>query len=290
MINKAIIADAGFGSRFLPISKAVPKAMLPLLDKPIVEWVILECLMAGISEFYLVTNAHNKEVYDKYFFERPDYIKNLLEKQNKLDRYKKVEDLFRYPSITILVQDERLPYGSASPVVTARKYVENSDGFIMCQSDDVVVGMSDASTMVEAFSNSPVPLNGIIMGQQTIDEKLVNFGVIKLKEAEMLDYIVERPAKGTAPSNLVSYGRYLLTPKVYDFLDPNEVKTDGEFLLVDAITKMAKDSQVKVVSTKGKWVTTGDPINYLQAQIEFALNDKDVKDEFRNYLKSINLG
>src|SRR3989344_6763114 len=152
MVNKAIIIDAGFGSRFLPLSKAVPKAMLPLLDKPIMEWVILECLKAGISEFYLVVNIHNEEIYKKYFFEKPSYIKNLLEKQNKLERYKKIEDLFKYPNITILLQDEKLPYGSASPIVTAKKYVENSDGFVVCQSDDVVVGMSDVSTMVDTFN------------------------------------------------------------------------------------------------------------------------------------------
>lgn len=289
MVNKAIIADAGFGSRFLPISKAVPKAMLPLLEKPIMEWLILECLKTGISEFYLVTNKHNKEIYEKYFFEKSDYIKNLLEKQNKLDRYKKVEDVFKYPSITILVQDENLPYGSASPVVTARKYVENSDGFIMCQSDDVVVGLSDASTMVDAFSNSSRLLGGIIMGQETPNDKLVNFGVVKLKDGEMLDYIIERPKVGTAPSNLVSYGRYLLTPKIYDFLESGEVKEGSEFLLVDAITKLAEKYPVKVIPTKGKWVTTGDPINYLQAQIEFALDNEEVRGDFKNYLKSLNL-
>jgi len=289
MIYKAIIADAGVGSRFLPISKAVPKAMFPLLDKPIMEWIILECIEAGISEFYLVINAYNKEIYEKYFFEKSDYIKNLLEKKNKLDRYKKVEELFKYPNITILVQDEKLPYGTASPVVTAKKYVENSDGFIMCQGDDVVVGMSDVSTMVEEFNKSSDSLSGIIMGQETPSEKLINFGVIKHRENDRLDYIVEKPAEGTAPSNLASYGRYLLTPKIFEYLDPKKVEADVEFLLVDGITKMAKDSYVKVISTKDKWVTTGDPLNYLQAQIEFALAEKSVEKKFKEYLKKLPL-
>ena len=287
MVNKAIIIDAGFGSRFLPLSKAVPKAMLPLLDKPIMEWVILECLKAGISEFYLVVNIHNEEIYKKYFFEKPSYIKNLLEKQNKLERYKKIEDLFKYPNITILVQDEKLPYGSASPIVTAKKYVENSDGFVVCQSDDVVVGMSDVSTMVDTFNKNSELISGIIMGQDTPNEKLVNFGVIKYRENVRLDYIVERPKAGAAPSNFVSYGRYLLTPKIFDYLDPKIVKSNAEFLLVDGITKMANDGYVKVVPTKGKWVTTGDPLNYLQAQIEFTLADKTVGNELKIYLKNL---
>lgn len=188
-----------------------------------------------------------------------------------------------------MVQDENLPYGSASPVVTARKYVENSDGFIMCQSDDVVVGLSDAATLVETFQNTVNPISGVIVGQETQSEKLINFGVIKFRENDRLDYIVERPQIGTAPSNLVSYGRYLLTPKIFDFLDPKSIESNREFLLVDAITKMAKDNYVKVVPTKGKWVTTGDPMSYLQAQIEFALDQQEINTEFKEYLRSLSL-
>jgi UTP--glucose-1-phosphate uridylyltransferase len=286
IIKKAVIADAGIASRYLPVTKVYPKGLLPLLNKTIMDWVVLECQEAGIEEIIIVTDASNINTYERYYHDSALQIKEKLHKQNKTERYNKVSELFSYPKIKIVPQLSDLPYGSASPLVSAQKYLENEESFVFCQGDDVILGsIKDVRTMVDTFNNNP-NVYGVIMAQDTPTEELHHYGVVKLKNKKYLEKIVERPQRGEAPSNLVSYGRYLLKNDIFNVTEElrmNHLK--GEFMLVDAITKLASTSDVMVCKTKGTWFTTGDPLNHLKSQIAFAANDKKYKDEINAFIK-----
>lgn len=285
--RKAVITDAGFASRFLPITKTIPKAMVPIGSKPIMQMVVEECQAAGIQEIIIVATKDGKKVYEDYFNNPVEHIKKLLVEQGKEDRYGSVKDVLNLPKIIVIEQDPRLPYGNGSPVASAKDYLENDEAFIVMFSDDLVIGASDAKALVSAYEKNP-DAKAVIMAQEMPKEELSKYGVISLKSKtkKTLSHIVEKPKPEDAPSNLTSYGRYLLTPEVFDFLIPNNIGMDDELWLVDAITKMAKNGDVLVEKTKGQWATTGDPKNYLFAHIKYALKNEEFSEEIRNIIKN----
>lgn len=266
MPTKAVITDAGFASRFLPITKIIPKAMLPIGAKPIMQLVVEECVAAGIEEIIIVATEKGKPIYEDYFHNPAEKIRELMIAQGKEDRFEPVAEVLNFPKITIIEQDPRLPYGNGSPVASARPYIDDDEAFIVAYSDDVVFGSSDVQTLMAAYAKHP-DAEAIIVAQEMPREVLNKYGIIRLKDSgEMLLHdIVEKPKIEDAPSNLTSYGRYLLTPRVFDYLDPQNIGLDNELWTVDAITKMAEEGDVYVVKTEGQWMTTGDPQNYSAA-------------------------
>ena len=282
--TKAIITDAGFASRYLPITKTIPKAMLPLGNRPIMQLVIEECVEAGITEIILVATPEGKPIYEDYFNNSVNHIRKQLAAQGKEDRYELVRQVLDFPKIVVIEQDPILPYGNGSPIVSARNYIREDEAFLALYSDDVVFGSSDAKTLVEAYEKNP-DAKAIIMAQE-VDRSVVNkYGIIRLKDGSNLDHIVEKPSAEEAPSTLASYGRYLLTPEIFDYLKSDNTGLDNELWTVDAITKMAENGSVLVEKTKGRWMTTGDPKNYFLAHLEYALSYESYADDVKNYLE-----
>lgn len=269
--TKAIITDAGFASRYLPITKTVPKAMLPLGAKPIMQLVVEECAEAGIEEIIIVATPEGKPIYEDYFNNAITRIKKQLRSQGKEDRYAPIEQILNFPKITVIEQDPSYPYGNGSPIASARKFIQDDEAFVVLYSDDVVFGSSDVKTLIESYQQHP-EAKAIIISQEMPREVLNKYGIIRLKEGNemLLHDIVEKPKIEDAPSNLTSYGRYLLTPEVFDYLDPRNTGLDNELWTVDAITRMVDDGDVIVEKTHGEWMTTGDPKNYLQAYLKYA--------------------
>lgn len=269
--TKAIITDAGFASRYLPITKTVPKAMLPLGAKPIMQLVVEECAEAGIEEIIIVATPEGKPIYEDYFNNAITRIKKQLRSQGKEDRYAPIEQILNFPKITVIEQDPSYPYGNGSPIASARKFIQDDEAFVVLYSDDVVFGSSDVKTLIESYQQHP-EAKAIIISQEMPREVLNKYGIIRLKEGNemLLHNIVEKPKIEDAPSNLTSYGRYLLTPEVFDYLDPRNTGLDNELWTVDAITRMVDDGDVIVEKTRGEWMTTGDPKNYLQAYLKYA--------------------
>ncbi|HEX9817914.1 MAG TPA: sugar phosphate nucleotidyltransferase [Patescibacteria group bacterium] len=273
-VRKAIITDAGFASRYLPVTKTLPKAMLPLGNKPIMQFMVEECLEAGITEIIIVATPEGKPIYEDYFHNSLIRIKKQLTAQGKAERYAEVQAILDYPSkIIVITQDESLPYGNGAPVASAQKYVEGEEAFLVLYSDDMVFGSpGDAKALVTAYSANP-DASAIIMAQMVAKEVVDKYGIISFKknsESE-LDHIVEKPDLGTEPSQLASYGRYLLKPSIFTFLTPNGTGKDNELWTVDAITQVAKNKKVLVEQTKGEWLTTGDPENYFRAHLKYVL-------------------
>lgn len=284
--TKAIITDAGFVSRFLPITKSIPKAMLPLGNHPIMQLVVEECAEAGIQEIIIVATPEGKAIYEDYFNNSVNRIRKLLRSQEKLDRYDSVQAVLDLPKITVIEQDPSYPYGNGSPVASARKFICDDEAFVVVYSDDVVFGSSDVKTLMQSYVEHPNAA-GIIIAQEMPSEVLNKYGIIQLADetAMTLQNIVEKPKVEDAPSNLTSYGRYLLTPEVFQYLNPKETGLDGELWTVDAITKMAVDNNVYVERTRGEWLTTGDPKNYFMAQLKYAMEYEDYGAEVAAKLK-----
>ena len=285
-IKKAIITDAGFASRYLPVTKTIPKAMIPIGAKPVMQLCVEECIEAGIEEIIIVATPNTKarEIYDDYFHNTAENVKGLLDKQGKSERFEVVNEILSFPKITVIEQDSSLPYGNGSPIVSAKQFVENEDAFVVLYSDDLILGHGDVKMLIEAYEQNPT-VKGVIAAQEMPESVWHKYGMIALKENGTLSHIVEKPkTPELSPSNLTSYGRYLLTPEVFNYLVPTNTGLDGELWTVDAITKLAENGDVLVARSAGRWVTTGDPKNYFFALLEYTLRNTDYADEVRKFI------
>ena len=285
---KAIITDAGFASRYLPITKTIPKAMIPIGAKPVMQLCVEECAEAGIDEIIIVAtpNTKSKEIYEDYFHNPAENVKKLLDKQGKSERFEPVEKVLNFPKITVIEQDPSLPYGNGSPIVSAKEFVKDEKAFVVLYSDDLILGQGDVQTLIENYASNP-DAKAVIASQEMPEEVWNKYGMIALKENGTLSHIVEKPkTPDLSPSNLTSYGRYLLTPEIFDFLIPTNTGLDGELWTVDAITKLAEIGDVIVAKSKGKWITTGDPKNYFMAHLEYVLSETDYAEEVKNFISN----
>lgn len=285
--TKAIITDAGFASRYLPITKTIPKAMLPFGNRPIMQLVVEECVEAGIQEIIIVATPEGKPIYEDYFNNSVNRIRKQLASQGKEDRYQPVQKVLDFPKIVVIEQDQSYPYGNGSPIASARNYISDDEAFIAIYSDDVVFGSSDVKTLIDSYAVHP-DAKAIIVSQEMPREVLNKYGIIRLADEKLMTLrdIVEKPKIEEAPSNLTSYGRYLLTPEVFTYLNPKNTGLDNELWTVDAITKMAVSGAVYVEKTRGHWMTTGDPKNYFLAHLKYVLDQEDYADAVRDFINN----
>lgn len=274
--TKAIITDAGCASRYLPITKTVPKGMLPIGAKPIMQLVVEECAEAGIETIIIVTTAESKPIYEDYFNNSAVKIKKQLHSQGKDDRYAPVAKLADLPKIIIIEQDLSLPYGNGSPVASARKFIQDDEAFIVVYSDDVVFGKSATRELIDAHRENPEAA-AIIAAQEVPHAEIKKYASVSIAADDhtRVEGMVEKPDPDNAPSDLASYGRYLLTPEVFDFLKPKNTGLDNELWTADAIASLIPTGRVFVKKTSGHWMTTGDPKNYFLAHLKYVLDSED---------------
>lgn len=288
-VRKAIITDAGFASRYLPITKTVPKAMLPLGNRPIMQFIVEECVQAGLEEIIIVATPEGKPIYEDYFNNSINRIRKQLAAQGKEERYEPIQHILDFPKIVVIEQDLSLPYGNGSPVASAQKFVEGEEAFLVLYSDDVVFGeIGDAKTMVDLYEQNP-EVEGIIMAQEVSPEVVNKYGIISFKEGldHMLHTIIEKPDTDKAPSNLASYGRYLMKPSIFEFLTPQNTGLDGELWTVDAITQLAVNRPIRVEVTQGEWMTTGDPENYFRAHIKYVIEHESYGAKVKEWAEAL---
>jgi UTP--glucose-1-phosphate uridylyltransferase len=288
IIKRAIITAAGFGSRFLPITKTFPKEMLPIIDKPIIQYLVEECADAGIEEVIIIAAPAEVTKFEDYFYGSATNIRTLMIRQGKLDRWEKVEKVFKLPKITIVPQDDRLPYGNGRPVLTAKDLVEGDEAFVVLFGDDLVLSKeSSVKQIIEKFNSGEN--DGVIGAQKVTKAELSKYGIVKIAEGseDQVEYLVEKPAPEEAPSNLAAYGRYVLTPKVFDYLKADATGKDGELWIADAIDEVAKSGVVRVKAIDGEWMTTGDPFNYMKAHIKFMLHSEKYGEDLKSFISSL---
>lgn len=284
--TKAIITDAGFASRFLPITKTIPKAMLPLGNRPIMQLVVEECVAAGIQEIIIVATHEGKSLYEDYFTNAVPHIRSLLSAQGKLDRYEPVQAVLDLPKITVIEQDPSYPYGNGSPIASARQFIDDDEAFVVAYSDDVVFGASAVRELMDAFAKKPEAA-AIIAAQRVPHEEIKKYASVSVRtdQPELVEGLVEKPRPEDAPSDLASYGRYLLTPEIFEFLKPQMTGLDNELWTADAIASLIPTGRVYVETTSGNWMTTGDPKNYFAAQLKYAIDYEGFTEEIRASLK-----
>lgn len=292
-VRKAIITDAGFASRYLPITKTIPKAMLPMGNRPIMQFVIEECVEAGIEEIIIVSTPEGKPIYEDYFNNNVNRIRKQLAAQGKEDRYASVQQVLDYPKITVITQDPSLPYGNGSPFASAKDFVENEDAFLAIYSDDVVFGNPGAAkTLVDTYQRYS-DADAIIMVEELPREEISKYAAVSLKDGDykegqenILVDIIEKPSMQEAPTNLASYGRYLLTPAIFEYLTVSGTGKDGELWTADAIGRLNKSGKkVLVAKNDSKWMTTGDPENYFKAHLKFVMENEKYGSKVEEWVK-----
>lgn len=290
-VKQAIITAAGFGSRFLPAVKNIPKEMLPVVNKPTLEYVVDECLEAGMEKVIIVVRKGNDIIKD-HFTKPADDIKLLMEQQGKMDRFAAIERILNLKNIHIVEQNPDLPYGNGSPVLSAKHLLTENEPFAALFADDLVLtNGKGAMTQLSEFFEQQTEAEGVI-GVQLVPESEANkYGMLKIKELGekfgIAEFLVEKPALGTQPSNLASYGRFIIPWRIFDFLKSDAIGQDGEVWLQDANAKLMEGGKMYYREIEGEWMTTGDPLRFFKAQLKFILANPDYSEDVKTFLKQI---
>lgn len=284
-ITKGAIAVAGSGTRFLPITKSLPKEMLPIVDKPIVHYIVEEMVEAGIKDIILVTRSDKKSLED--YFDQNAMLEDELRESNKLDYLETVERISRMANFIYVRQ--KGPYGNGTPVLNVSSII-NNEPFVFAYGDDLVKSkVSFTKQLIENYERN----QAVVMGCQEVSAEEVSlYGIIKLKAGSPImeiEDIIEKPSLAEAPSRLSNFGRFILTPEICDILNSLPLGKGGELWLTDAIREYIRRGQRVVAQPvqDGRWYTTGDPLHFLEVTLQYALDREDVGPGLRNFLKSL---
>ncbi|MGJ3196281.1 UTP--glucose-1-phosphate uridylyltransferase GalU [Peribacillus frigoritolerans] len=283
-VTKAIIPAAGLGTRFLPATKAMPKEMLPIVDKPTIQYIVEEAVASGIEDIIIVTGKGKRAIEDHFDF-APELEQNLMEKGNS-ELLDKVQYSTNLANIHYIRQKE--PKGLGHAVWCARKFI-GDEPFAVLLGDDIV--QSDTPCLKQLIYQYE-ETNHSIIGVQTVSNEETNrYGIIdpSLQDGRLyqVENFVEKPALGTAPSNLAIMGRYILTPEIFSFLDLQEAGAGGEIQLTDAIQKLNQIQQVFAYDFEGKRYDVGEKFGFVKTTLEFALQNEEIKDELVEFLKQM---
>ncbi len=274
-IKKAVIPVGGLGTRFLPVTKAVPKEMLPIIDTPTLEYILKEAVDSGIEEILLI-NTYGKQAIETYLVPNVN-----LEKNDKyIFKLKSLEEILAKAKIYMLYQDK--PYGNGQAMMEAEAFV-NGEDFAVMWGDDLIKGNIPALKQLIDIHDK---YNCNVVGVQKVNEEEVSkYGMVKFKNNESLELesIVEKPALGTSPSLYAGLGRYIVSANVFDELR-NVKKEEGEFYFTDALAKLINYEKTYACIFEGKYYDIGSQLGYIIANIEYGLDREDIKEKLLDYL------
>lgn len=282
-ITKAIITAAGYGTRFLPATKNVPKELLPVINKPTIHYIVEDCIKAGIKDIIIVTRFGNHAVED--FFDNNPALESYLASKGKTKEAEEIREIYSNANFIFIRQDPDLPYGNASPLYSARSLINKDESFIYAWGDDIILGEgAGIEEIVQDFEENYADV--ILNCTKVSDDQVSRLGIVKFKneDSREIEQIIEKPSLEEAPSNIASVSPYLFNSNIFDYLDPTIVEEGKEFMIQNAIDKLCHEGVVRANITKGTWLTTGDPLNYLKATVEIALSRDDLREDFIKYL------
>lgn len=289
-IKKVIIPAAGWGTRFLPQTKALPKEMLPVLDKPVIQYVVEEAVDSGIKDIVIITGWHKRAVEDH--FDRSFELEKHLEKNKKTDELAEIKKIANLANF-IYIRQKNETYGNAVPVMAA-KTVVGEEPFAVIWGDEFIVAKPPRlRQMLEVYKK----YKGIVISAVRIEsrDKLSRYGIADMTPLEKnvfrIKKIVEKPAPEKAPSNLATHGAYILPPEIFQAISSLKKGRGGELWLTDAINDLIKTGfpaygcEIK----NAKYYDTGNKMEYLKTVVEFALSSPEFSKEFKKYLRNLEL-
>ena len=280
-VRKAIIPAAGLGTRFLPATKAMPKEMLPIVDKPTIQYIIEEAVASGIEDIIIVTGKGKRAIED-HFDNAFELESNLMEK-NKFELLEKVQASSK---VDIHYIRQKEPKGLGHAVWCARKFI-GDEPFAVLLGDDIV--QAETPCLKQLMNEYDQTLSSVI-GVQTVPENETHrYGIVdpsgQIGRRYQVDRFIEKPTQGTAPSNLAIMGRYILTPEIFMFLEQQEKGAGGEIQLTDAIQKLNEIQRVFAYDFEGKRFDVGEKLGFVKTTIEFALQNDEIKGELSDFLE-----
>jgi len=288
-VRKAVFPAAGWGTRFLPATKAQPKEMLPLVDRPVIQYAVEEAVAAGIEQVIIVTSSQKRAIEDH--FDLNYELEHLLEERGEIEMLRQIRHISDLAQIAYVRQKEQLGLGHA--VLMAKELVGH-EPFAVILSDDVVVGQRPCiGQLIHAYHQ----VHGSVVAVMEVPpEDTPRYGVIGGQQVEghggrlwKVDRVVEKPRAGEAPSNMAIIGRYILTPKIFDKLEQTPRGAGGEIQLTDAIEALMEEQAVHGYAFEGTRYDAGTTMGWLKASVELALARPDLGTEFAEYLRSLDL-
>lgn len=285
-IKKAIIPIAGLGTRFLPATKAMPKEMLPILDKPTIQYIVEEGARAGIEDIIIVTGRHKRAIEDH--FDSQKELEMVLKEKGKSELLEKVQYSTELANIFYVRQKEQKGLGHA--ISSARQFIGN-EPFAVLLGDDIVESEVPAvKQLIDVYEETGHSVIGV---QEVPEADTHRYGIIDPLTKNGRQYevkkFVEKPAQGTAPSNLAIMGRYVLTPEIFDYLKTQKEGAGNEIQLTDAIERMNNDNQVYAYDFEGERYDVGEKLGFVKTTIEYALKDDSMREELTRFIKALGL-
>lgn len=283
-VTKAIIPAAGLGTRFLPATKAMPKEMLPIVDKPTIQFIVEEAVKAGITDIIIVTSQHKRAI-ENHFDKQSDLERNLKLK-GKYELLEKVEKSTNLANIFYVRQKEQNGLGDA--ISTAKQFIGN-EPFAVLLGDDIVISETPA---IEQLIQQYEMYNKSVIGVQTVPKHVTDrYGIVvpEIKDGRLhkVKQFIEKPRLGTTDSQLAIMGRYILTPDIFELLEHQSKGAGGEIQLTDAIENLNKKDIVYAYEFEGKRYDVGEKLGFVTTTLEFALKDEEIKEDLIQYIKSL---
>ncbi|MDZ7262096.1 MAG: UTP--glucose-1-phosphate uridylyltransferase GalU [candidate division KSB1 bacterium] len=284
MIKKAVIPAAGFGTRFLPVTKAQPKEMLPIVDTPTIQYVIEEAVASGIHDILIIIGKGKRAIEDH--FDRSFELENELQEKSDLETLKVIRDIANMANIHYIRQKQLRGLGDA--ISYARQHVYN-EPFAVLLGDTIVASRQPCIwQLMETFERFKASIIGV---EEVPQEKISRYGIVKGKLIEeglyLLEDLIEKPAPEEAPSNLAIGGRYILTPEIFNCIAETPVGKGGEVQLTDAIRILAKRQALYAYRFEGKRYDIGNKMDFLKTNVEFALKREEFREEFLEFLAEV---
>lgn len=282
-IRKAIIPSAGLGTRFLPATKAQPKEMLPIVDKPTLQYVIEEAVASGIEEILIITGKNKKSIEDH--FDKSVELELALASKGDEEKLKMVQDISNLATIYYVRQKE--PKGLGDAIYCARHFIGDED-FAILLGDDII---DSQEPCLKQLINTYKKYNTSIIGVQNVsDEDVSKYGIVDSIEVDdntsKIKTLVEKPNKDDSPSNKAILGRYIVSPKIFSILEKQELGINGELQLTDALNELLKIESIYAYEFKGKRYDLGCKMGYLEANIDYALKRDDLRDGLLKIMES----
>lgn len=285
-VKKVVIPAAGLGTRFLPATKAEPKEMLPIVDKPTIQYIVEEAIASGIEDIIIITGRTKRSIEDH--FDKSYELESELEKHNKTDLLKLTQDISNMANIFYVRQKEALGLGHA---ILCAKALVNNEPFAVMLGDDVVDAQKPClKQLIDVYEE----YGSTVLGVQKVPESDTHmYGIVDGVQISDRVYdvknLVEKPAIGTSPSNIAILGRYVINPDIFGYLETQTPGAGGEIQLTDALKRQMQSEKMIAYSFEGRRYDVGNKLGFLQATVEFALKREDLKDDFKAYLKTLNI-